>query len=131
MNSWPTRIAPFVVLLTLAACGGAETPAEPTSPPLARPVNATDDVQPLVAWIEGSPLTGTAPLTVAFQVDLEGGTAPLSTTWDFGDGETSSERNPQHVYSKPGTYAVRLDVQDSRAGEADTDWDSLEVVVSE
>lgn len=28
--------------------------------------------------------------------------------WDFGDGTTSDEHNPLHVYEKPGTYHVRL-----------------------
>lgn len=31
-------------------------------------------------------------------------------TWRFGDGTTSSERNPMHTYTQPGTYYVRLDV---------------------
>jgi uncharacterized membrane protein len=30
--------------------------------------------------------------------------------WDFGDGTTSSEQNPQHAYAQPGTYVVILDV---------------------
>jgi len=36
------------------------------------------------------------------------GTEPLSYEWDFGDGDTSTETNPRHVYVKPGTYEVRL-----------------------
>ena len=27
------------------------------------------------------------------------------TTWDFGDGETSNEENPEHVYSAPGSVS--------------------------
>ena len=30
--------------------------------------------------------------------------------WDFGDGETSTERNPAHRYKNPGTYTVSLRV---------------------
>jgi len=29
-------------------------------------------------------------------------------TWDFGDGTTSTQVNPYHAYTKPGTYAVTL-----------------------
>lgn len=29
-------------------------------------------------------------------------------TWDFGDGTTSRDVNPYHVYTKPGKYAVTL-----------------------
>lgn len=31
-----------------------------------------------------------------------------SWTWDFGDGETSSEKDPVHIYEEGGTYAVTL-----------------------
>ena len=33
--------------------------------------------------------------------------------WDFGDGSTSSERNPTHRYSQKGTFVVELRVTDS------------------
>lgn len=31
-----------------------------------------------------------------------------SYVWDFGDGESSTERNPQHIYSEPGEYIATL-----------------------
>ncbi|NJE77199.1 PKD domain-containing protein [Thermococcus sp. ES12] len=36
-----------------------------------------------------------------------------SWRWDFGDGEESTETNPEHVYSAPGIYVVSLTVSDS------------------
>ncbi len=30
--------------------------------------------------------------------------------WDFGDGNTSNQQNPTHVYAAPGTYNVQLTV---------------------
>jgi gliding motility-associated-like protein len=30
--------------------------------------------------------------------------------WGFGDGDTSTEKNPSHVFDKPGTYLVKLNV---------------------
>jgi len=39
-------------------------------------------------------------------------------SWDFGDGRTSSERNPKHSYVMPGTYQVSLVVTDDRGGES-------------
>jgi len=33
--------------------------------------------------------------------------------WDFGDGLTSSVKNPQHLYDLPDTYGVRLIVKNS------------------
>ncbi len=38
-------------------------------------------------------------------------------TWDFGDGGTSTERNPAHTYAEPGTYTVAL--TSSAAGYSD------------
>ena len=36
-------------------------------------------------------------------------THPFDTyAWDFGDGTSSSETNPIHVYAQPGTYTVML-----------------------
>lgn len=31
-----------------------------------------------------------------------------SFLWDFGDGSMSTEVNPMHIYSTPGTYTIRL-----------------------
>jgi PKD repeat protein len=46
---------------------------------------------------------------VAFK-DLSVGTVS-SWKWDFGDGESSSEKNPLHRYKEPGHYVVVLDIQ--------------------
>jgi PKD repeat protein len=61
-----------------------------------------------VAEFSGTPLLGTAPLTVQF-TDLSTN-GPVSWSWNFGDGDTSTERHPQHVYDLPGSYTVSLTV---------------------
>ncbi|MEP4375107.1 MAG: PKD domain-containing protein, partial [Algoriphagus sp.] len=33
--------------------------------------------------------------------------------WDFGDGASSSEQNPSHIYQKKGSYTVTLKTTDS------------------
>ena len=35
--------------------------------------------------------------------------------WDFGDGNTSFDKNPTHTFSQPGTYNVLLIVTDNSA----------------
>lgn len=35
----------------------------------------------------------------------------ISWLWDFGDGNTSTQQNPTHVYATPGTYNVKLYVE--------------------
>jgi PKD repeat protein len=48
-----------------------------------------------------------------FQCTVEDpfGQSPSSFTWSFGDGETSSERAPSHLYTDPGTYEASVEVQ--------------------
>jgi PKD repeat protein len=36
--------------------------------------------------------------------------------WDFGDGDTSHQRNPQHTYKNPGVYNVKLQVNTNYSG---------------
>jgi glucose/arabinose dehydrogenase len=55
---------------------------------------------------------GVDPLTVHFSSagsnDPDGD--PLSYSWNFGDGGTSTEQNPTHVYPNKGVYTARLTV---------------------
>ena len=37
---------------------------------------------------------------------------PSEWSWSFGDGATSAEASPTHVYTTPGTYVVTLQVSD-------------------
>jgi len=34
--------------------------------------------------------------------------SPTGWLWDFGDGTTSNEQNPSHIYQNPGAYSVSL-----------------------
>ncbi len=38
---------------------------------------------------------------------------PLSWFWSFGDGQTSTTKNPLHQYSNTGTYTIKLKVQNN------------------
>jgi PKD repeat protein len=49
---------------------------------------------------------GKAPFIVQFK-DLTTNN-PTSWNWQFGDGTTSSEQNPRHIYPREGAYDVRL-----------------------
>jgi len=40
--------------------------------------------------------------------------------WDFGDGNTSTQTHPYHVYTSPGTYYVSLLITDNLTGCSDT-----------
>lgn len=41
-----------------------------------------------------------------------------SITWDFGDGQTSTDENPVHTYTTPGVYTIKCVVRNS-SGEGD------------
>jgi hypothetical protein len=49
---------------------------------------------------------------VAFEGQLSVGTV-TRRRWSFGDGETSEEAHPVHVYGKAGEYVVTLEVRGS------------------
>jgi len=67
-----------------------------------------------VSVASASPTSGPTPLTVNFSsagsLDPEG--QALSYSWTFGDGNTSTQANPVHIYAQAGQYTVRLSVSD-------------------
>ncbi|MAB80321.1 MAG: hypothetical protein CMJ89_13285 [Planctomycetes bacterium] len=79
---------------------------------------------PPVAHLTATPTSGPAPLRVNF-FDQTTGNAHL-WSWDFGDGGVSTQQNPSHVYSIPGTYSVGLTA--TGVGGVDNDT-QLELVV--
>ena len=52
--------------------------------------------------------------TVSFAgTEAEHGLPPYYYHWDFGDGFTSTDPNPSHIFARPGVYNVSLTVDDS------------------
>ncbi|MDZ4795078.1 MAG: PKD domain-containing protein [Bacteroidota bacterium] len=84
-NILPRLIAILVTIVISAAPASAQAP---------------------VAAFSGTPVSGCSPLIVAFQ-DLSTGN-PTTWSWNFGNGNTSSIRNPTASYFTPGTYTVTL-----------------------
>ncbi len=75
---------------------------------------------PPVAEFTANPRTGVPPLTVQFTDQSTAGSAAIqSYSWDFGDGTTSTARNPMHTYATSGTFSVTLTVRDT-AGQTAT-----------
>jgi microbial collagenase len=66
------------------------------------------------------PSAGTAPLPVTFtdqSKDSDG--QVVAVRWDFGDGATSTERNPTHLYAAPGKFVVALTATDDNGATAE------------
>ena len=72
--------------------------------------------QPPVARATATPISGTAPLTVAFDgsgsSDTDGTIA--SCGWTFGDGATATGTAPNHTYNSAGNYSALLTVTDNQ-----------------
>ncbi|MFN2428963.1 MAG: PKD domain-containing protein [Cryomorphaceae bacterium] len=51
---------------------------------------------------------GCAPLDFSFANNSISESSSVSYLWDFGDGNTSPNRNVTHTYENPGTYSVSL-----------------------
>ena len=56
---------------------------------------------------------GKEPLKVTFTDETYSLTEITEWTWDLGDGSTSSQQHPAHVYMDNGTYSISLQVRDS------------------
>jgi len=80
-------------------------------------ITVTNTAQAPVANFSASATCGQAPLTVNFS-DLSTN-APTSWSWNFGNGQTSTQQNPSFTYTLPGTYTVTL----SSANIAGTDME--------
>lgn len=65
---------------------------------------------------DDKPIIGAALPTASFSVRVDGNAATFTNTsanadsysWDFGDGNTSTEENPTHTFANDGSYNVVL-----------------------
>jgi len=78
--------------------------------------NAVDKSAYSVLGIPAAPVAGftssttTADILSPVQFTDTSVNVPQSWLWEFGDGTTSIEQNPVHIYFSPGTYTVNLTV---------------------
>ena len=69
--------------------------------------------------------SGETPLIVRFtdqSINI-----PDSWDWDFGDGNTSVEQNPEHTYTDAGTYSVTLTATNEGGSDTETKTDYITV----
>jgi PKD repeat protein/photosystem II stability/assembly factor-like uncharacterized protein len=69
--------------------------------------------------------TGIVPLTVNF-TDLSLDTVD-TWSWDFGDGNNSTDQHPQHVYNTTGLFTVSLTVTGPGGSDTETKTDFIDV----
>jgi len=73
-----------------------------------------------VAYFTASPLSGPAPLSVAFSAMLSEDPDGfiLKWEWDFGDGSSGTGESASHTYTGSGTFTVVLRVTDDDSATA-------------
>lgn len=80
---------------------------------------------PPVIIVEPTSFLGCAPARITF-VNLS---VPIDETydilWDFGDGGTSDEISPTHIYNEPGAYTVKVDITSPIGCFVDAEFSSL------
>jgi hypothetical protein len=95
------------------------------------PINSWNDVWStefeLFADFTGTPRILTLGHDVAFNNISSGDITGYS--WDFGDGESSTEENPVHRYGAPGVYTVTLTVSDGTDTHTTTRTDYITVTL--
>jgi PKD repeat protein len=68
---------------------------------------------PLSAWFQRTPYFPTSGSPVTLTANQNGGLAPYSFSWDFGDGTKATGSVVKHTYLSPGVYPVTLNVTDA------------------
>ena len=71
-----------------------------------------------IGVFSASPTSGKAPLKVQFTDKSTG--SSTSWSWKFGDGTSSTTRNPVHTYTKKGKYTVSLTAGNSLGSNTNT-----------
>ena len=70
------------------------------------------------------PFRGTQGATISFNgssISRDDDGAVVSYLWNFGDGTTSAQANPQHTYPNAGFYTVNLTIKDDDGASATRD----------
>lgn len=82
-------------------------------------------VAPPSADFNATPTEGYRPLAVTF-TDLSTGCVD-NWSWDFGDGETSAEQNPEHTFNSTGYFTVSLTITGAGGSDVETKLDYIHV----
>jgi PKD repeat protein len=110
----------FFVLISIALLSATAFAA-----PTTHDTNARVPQKVPVAAFSASPTSGYAPLKVVF-TDRSAG-KPTSWKWNFGDGTSSTTKNPAHIYNKAGKYTVTLTVKNSKGNNKITKYKFITV----
>jgi PKD repeat protein len=114
VSGTPTAAGTFSFTVTASDNHQASLEASQTYTVTVNP--ASNPSSPVTAPIvnAGSDITTREGAAVQFSATVTGGTAPYTSSWDFGDGnKASGSLTPSHTYANSGTYTVTLTVTDA------------------
>lgn len=57
------------------------------------------------------PIEGCVPLSVSMNASISAKDSIVNYTWQFGDSTTSFEKSPTHLFTKVGTYSIKLVIE--------------------
>jgi len=97
-----TTAGVYTVSLTATNAGGSSTETK---------TDYITVLEPPVAVFTANVTEGNMPLAVRF-IDQSAGNV-TAWFWDFGDGVTSTEQSPTHVYTAAGAYTVSLNASNA------------------
>ncbi|MFO0840480.1 MAG: PKD domain-containing protein [Phycisphaerae bacterium] len=104
------RVGVAVVLTAVATCGFFLSACVPGTGATGGTSNFN---LPPVPIVSSDVVRGVVPLTVRFTSDASTEDGVIVTrTWDFGDGGTSTDISPTHIYRTTGDFNVRLTLVD-------------------
>jgi PKD repeat protein len=97
-HTWYFWVVALFISLAAVGCKDKEDPAP-------KPVANFN-------FVPDAPETGQAVIFTNLSTDAE------TFKWEFGDGNTSTDRNPSHTYRAAGTFTIKL-VAKGKGGEAE------------
>jgi PKD repeat protein len=107
----------YTVNLKVTGPGGSDTEIK------TKYITVKSSVLPPVALFSQDKYYGRSPLTVHFTDHSRNN--PTSYFWRFGDGSSSTERNPTHQFTRPGFYVIQERV--TNAAGSDTAFSAVAV----
>lgn len=84
---------------------------------------------PELLVIAPSDFIGCQPAKIFFNNLSEPVSEAYTLNWDFGDGGTSGEISPTHIFEDIGTYTVSLEIISPLGCQIDTTWNNLITVL--
>jgi uncharacterized protein (TIGR02145 family) len=105
-----TSSGTFTVTLNVSNAGGSDSETK----------TAYITVNPLTPVTDFSATPRVLTVGSSVQFTDESSNVPTSWSWNFGDGSSSTQKNPSHTYGTSGTFTVTLNATNSAGSDAET-----------